>query len=78
MISLQLKKKDSTNSNARNVATRRSDKLKIIHADGVKIEMDGQYYRVSITLGTHKFHSEKLNLDTAVDLHYQLLTGSKI
>lgn len=46
-------------------------------ADSIKIEIDGKYYRVALVIGTHKLHSEKLNIETAASLHYEMLTGNK-
>lgn len=43
-----------------------------IKVDGVEIVKDDKYYRINISLGTHKFHSEKLNRETAADLLFQL------
>jgi hypothetical protein len=51
--------------------------MKKYFGDSVNIETDCKYYRVVIRLGTHKFHSEKLNIETAAKLHYQLLTGEE-
>lgn len=36
----------------------------------VTVEKDGEYFRVILRWGTHKLHSEKLNLETAVDTLY--------
>ncbi len=36
------------------------------------IEQDLKYFRVFIKIGTHKLHSEKLNLETAYTLFYRL------
>ena len=38
----------------------------------VTLEQDGLYFRVIIKYDTHKLHSEKLNLETAFDLAYQI------
>jgi len=38
----------------------------------IEIALDGKYYRVELHYGTHKLHSEKLNLKTAFDLAYRL------
>lgn len=38
----------------------------------ISIEQDKTYFRVYIKIGTHKLHSEKLNLDTAYSLAYRL------
>ncbi len=46
-------------------------------ADSIRIVADGRYYRVVLTIGTHKLHSEKLNIETAAQLHFELLTGKK-
>ena len=32
------------------------------------IEEDERYFRVTLRMGTHKLHSEKLNLETAIEL----------
>ena len=32
------------------------------------LEEDEKYFRVILKIGTHKLHSEKLNLETAVEL----------
>lgn len=45
------------------------------YADSIHIEADERYYRVAVKVGTHKLHSEKLNIETAAELHYELLTG---
>ena len=39
-----------------------------VSTQNCKIVLDGKYYRVIILLGTHKLHSEKLNLATAIDV----------
>ncbi len=39
------------------------------------IERDGEYYRVILRQGTHKLHSEKLNLETAADLYFHFRKG---
>lgn len=49
--------------------------MKKYFAESVTIEADGKYYRVVIRMGTHKFHSEKLNIETAAELQFKLLTG---
>jgi hypothetical protein len=36
------------------------------------IEQDLKYFRVFIRIGTHKLHSEQLNLETAYSLFYDL------
>jgi len=37
----------------------------------ITIEQDLKYFRVVLKVGTHKLHSEKLNLETATELYYQ-------
>jgi len=43
-----------------------------VKIDGIGIVKDEKYYRINISLGTHRFHSEKLNRETASDLLFQL------
>jgi len=38
----------------------------------VSIEQDEKYFRVFWKIGTHKLHSEKLNLETAFELAYTI------
>lgn len=38
----------------------------------IEIFEDEKYYRVYLKFGTHKLHSEKLNLETATELSHQL------
>lgn len=49
-----------------------------IKVDGIEIKSDGLYYRVHIKLGTHTFHSEKLNIETAATIQHELITGKKL
>jgi len=37
------------------------------------IEQDDKYFRVFLKWGSHKLHSEKLNLETAIDFHTEIL-----
>lgn len=37
----------------------------------ITIEQDTKYFRVVLKTGTHKLHSEKLNLDTAFALAFE-------
>jgi len=37
----------------------------------VTLEEDMKYFRVVVKHGTHKLHSEKMNLETAFDLAYK-------
>ncbi len=37
----------------------------------ITIEQDKEYFRVVLKEGTHKLHSEKLNLETAFELAYK-------
>lgn len=37
----------------------------------ITIEQDENYFRVVLKEGTHKLHSEKLNLETAFELAYK-------
>lgn len=41
---------------------------------GIQIEIieDERYFRVYLKFGTHKLHSEKLNIDTAMELSHEL------
>jgi len=41
--------------------------------NNVTVEKDEKYYRVYIKYTTHKFHSEKLNLETAIHIRDALL-----
>jgi len=38
----------------------------------LSIEQDGDYFRVFWKIGTHKLHSEKLNLETAFEFAYTI------
>jgi len=38
----------------------------------VSIEQDEKYFRVCWKIGTHKLHSEKLNLDTAFEFAFTI------
>jgi len=38
----------------------------------VTIEQDEKYFRVIVRFETHKLHSEKLNIETAFDLAYNI------
>ena len=38
----------------------------------IEIKEDQKYYRVYLRFGTHTLHSEKLNIDTAMDLSHEL------
>ena len=40
----------------------------------ISIEQDEKYFRVVLKEGTHKLHSEKLNLETAFELAYKFKT----
>jgi len=44
-----------------------------LSANNVKIEKDEKYFRVIIKYTTHKFHSEKLNLETAIHIRDAIL-----
>lgn len=46
--------------------------MKVALAVVTGIEQDLKYFRVFINIGTHKLHSEKLNLETAYQLYYKL------
>ena len=46
-------------------------------ADSCRIELDDKYYRVVLRIGTHKLHSEKLNIETAAELYHEIQTGNK-
>lgn len=41
---------------------------------GIQIDVkeDKKYYRVYLRFGTHALHSEKLNIETAMDLSHEL------
>jgi len=53
--------------------------LNIYHANSCKIVKDGEFFRVEIIVellgGTHKLHSEKLEVENASRLFHMLLTG---
>lgn len=36
----------------------------------IGIDLEDGYYRVVLRYGTHTLHSEKLNLETAMDVYY--------
>ncbi len=44
-----------------------------LSASNVLIEKDEKYYRVIIKYTTHKFHSEKLNLETSIHIRDAIL-----
>ena len=44
----------------------------------ISVEKDGEYYRVYWKIGTHKLHSEKLNLETAVMFAHTMMNRAGI